>query len=339
MLAQRQARLASAAVTVPFADLSRRGQMRRLRAAADRVLAAYGLDEAVLRLVNHDFNATYRVDHEGERYALRINTNSPHGVAAVEAEAVWVDALAADTDLVVPQPVRTTEGDLAAGIEITGLEGERGAVLYRWLDGPDLGEQASLRRLRAVGRATALLHQHTEQWQHPRGDDRPTMASIFMDEPNLIAGDARISDDAHEVLAAAEREMRRHLDPLFAQPRQLIHGDLHVWNTKWVDGRLAIIDFDDCGFGVPLQDLAISSYYVRDRAGAQAAILDGYEQVRPLPAHTDEQFEALVASRNLLLLNSIMPHVTAGMDDFLPGYVERTVTRMSGWLDTGVFDV
>ncbi len=326
-------------VTVAFADLGRRGQIRRLRASAGRVLADYGMDGAALRLVNHDFNATYRVDHERGRFALRINTNSPRGVEQVRAEATWVEALADDTDLLVPRPVRTTAGDLAADAVIEGLEGERGAVLYHWLDGPDLGERASLRRLREVGRATAVLHEHTRRWALPDPEVRPGMASVFMDEPDFIDGDPRIGDADRVVLTAALAEMERVLAPVFAAAPQLIHGDLHVWNTKWVDGRLAILDFDDCGFGVPLQDLAITAYYLRDRAGAEEAVLTGYEDVSPLPAHTAAQFEALVAGRNLLLLNSLMPHVTAGTDDFLPGYVERTVRRLRGWLDTGRFEL
>lgn len=326
-------------MTTAFADVARRTQLGRLRRAAERVLTGYGMEGATLRLVLHEFNATYRVDHGGQRFALRINTNSPHGVDAVHAEATWVDAIRSDTELLVPEPIRTTAGALSTAVEVDGLDGERGAVLYRWLDGPDLGEQVSLQRFREVGRATAILHGHTERWTHPDAEARPNLASVFLDEPDHIAGDPRIDDHAAAVLAAARDELERVLAPVYAGPRQLIHADLHVWNTKWVDGRIAVLDFDDCGYGSALQDLSISAYYLHERPGTTDALLDGYADIRPVPEHTPEQFTALVASRNLLLLNSILPHVTAGMDDFLPGYLERTVARLRGWLDTGRFEL
>lgn len=324
---------------IAFADVARRTQLGRLRGAAERALTAYALEGASLRLVLHEFNATYRVDHDGQRFALRINTNSPHGVAAVQAEAAWVDAIRTDTELLVPEPVRTADGGLSTAVEVDGLDGQRGAVLYRWLDGPDLGEQVSLRRFREVGRAAAILHEHTATWTHPTASARPRLDSVLLDEPDHITGDPRITERDGAVLAATRRELERVLAPVFSGPRQLIHADLHVWNTKWVQGRVAVLDFDDCGYGSPLQDLAISAYYLSDRAGTVDALLDGYADVRPVPDHTAEQFTALVASRNLLLLNSILPHVTAGMDDFLPGYLERTVTRLQRWLDTGIFEL
>ena len=326
-------------MTVAFGQLSRRTQLDRLRAAAHRALKRFDLVGADLRLVNHDFNATYRVDHPSGRFALRINTNSRNKVGAARAEATWVEAIANDTDLLVARPMRSSDGDLAIATTIDGIEDECAAVLYCWLDGPDLGERASLRRLHEVGRATALLHEHATHWNHPNPSSRPQIASIFMDETELIVGDPRIQRADMAVLAAARAAMEERLAPVFASPALLIHGDLHIWNTKWVDGRLAIIDFDDCGFGVALQDLAISAYYLRDRPGAEEALLAGYETHRPLPPHTREQFEALVASRNLLLLNSLMPHVTAGVDEFVPSYIERTVHRLRGWLDTGTFEM
>ena len=49
--------------------------MRRL---AREALAAYGLPDARLRLLQHFHNTTYRVDAAGERYALRITRTGVH---------------------------------------------------------------------------------------------------------------------------------------------------------------------------------------------------------------------------------------------------------------------
>ena len=143
---------------------------------------------------------------------------------------------------------------------------------------------------------------------------------------------------SHPRMNRALAEQERLLTPVFAGPTQLLHADLHMWNTKWVDGDIAVIDFDDAGIGAPLQDLAITTYYVRDRPDVDEAIKQGYEEVRPLPPHTDAEFEALVANRNIMLLNSIMTSSTADMIEFVPEYTTRTVRRMQNWLETGRFE-
>ncbi|MEM8713839.1 MAG: phosphotransferase, partial [Planctomycetota bacterium] len=315
-----------------FAELSRRSQIQRLRAAADRVLADYGITDAELRLKQWDFNATYRVDTGGHRFALRINVNSPHGAEAVTAEAAWVEAIATDTDLRVPRPIRTRDGDVAATARVDGLDRDLGAVLYSWLPGRDVGEEAPRVRLRAMGAAMATLHDHTRSWSHPSTAARPRLTGVWMDETDRVTTEERwIPKKARGPIHDAVDQIAELTAPLWRRKRQLIHGDLHIWNAKWHEGRLSLFDFDDCGHGLALQDLAITSYYLRDDEGAEAALRDGYTSVRALPEHTDEQFEALLAGRNLLLLNSVLESVNADMADFLPGYVEKTAGRMKAY--------
>lgn len=47
----------------------------------------------------------------------------------------------------------------------------------------------------------------------------------------------------------------------------------------------------------------------------------GYATVRPLPAVTDEQFEAMVAGRNLLLVNDVIEQPNADTQAMTPAYV------------------
>ena len=63
----------------------------------------------------------------------------------------------------------------------------------------------------------------------------------------------------------------------------------------------------------------------------------GYASVRSLPSCTDEQFEALVAGRNLLLLNDLLVAVTANLIAMRPRYVANTVARLRYWMDTGCY--
>lgn len=310
-----------------------------MRDAARNVLGAHGIHEGKLRLLNHDFNTTFRVDCPEGRFALRINLNSPRTVREVGAEAAWVAALHADTDLVLPHPHLTENGETVVATSVKGVDRELAAVVYSWLDGPNLGERMTVHQARAMGQTIAALHAHGEYWQPPSDTRVFRINSIMMDLPDRRDDIAEIDESSANTIEDAHQMMAETLAPVFSAETHVIHADVHMWNAKWHADQISIFDFDDCGIGVPLQDLGISAFYLRSMPRHEAALLAGYAECRPLPDHTAEQFEALLASRNLVLLHDVVGTVTAGYDDFAPVYVKRTARRLAHWLDTGVFDL
>jgi Ser/Thr protein kinase RdoA (MazF antagonist) len=53
------------------------------------------------------------------------------------------------------------------------------------------------------------------------------------------------------------------------------------WGNK---GELAIFDLDDSGLGLPIQDL-ITALNCLDTSEQEAALLQGYASIRPIPEH------------------------------------------------------
>lgn len=323
-----------------FEQVSPQAQVARLRRTALAALAQYPIEVARLTLLNHGFNTTFRVDTtDGRRFALRLNVNSRRTAANLAAEAAWLAALATETDLWVPAPCPTRDGALTGSVFSPDLGRDLPCGLFTWLPGRDLGDEATAAQLREVGRATAALHEHAATWRLPVGAALPAIDTVLMDVPNILGDDhPLLTAQHHAVLDEAFREIQAQFDALFAGARrQPLHADLHVWNLKWYRGRLIVFDFDDSGEGVPVQDLAISAYYLRDDAALEAALLEGYQEVRPLPAFTAAQYEALVASRNLVLLNDVLTTTNAEWIEMLPRYVPNSVTKLRAYLDSGVF--
>ncbi|MGB8861685.1 MAG: phosphotransferase [Ilumatobacteraceae bacterium] len=323
-----------------FEDRSVRGQVARLRPAAVAVLRQYPVEVASLRLLNHGFNTTFRVDTiDGQRFALRLNVNSRRTDAYIAAEMAWLAALSEETDLWVPTPQRTRDGALLAHVHSTDLGRDLPAALFSWLPGSDLGDEATPGQMRAVGRAAATLHAHGETWQLPPGAALPAIDTVLMDVPYVLDQEHPLLSTAdHELIESMFTHVQGHYDAMFAGARrQPLHADLHIWNLKWYRGRLSVLDFDDSGIGVPVQDLAISAYYLRDNAAQEAALLEGYQELRPLPAFTAEQYEAMVASRNLVLLNDVITTTNAEFIEMLPRYVPNSIAKLRAYLDTGEF--
>ena len=325
-----------------FVDLTSRAQVHRLRSAAQEALAQYPVEVTGLRLISHAYNTSFRVDTaDGRRFALRINVHSRRRPAWIAAEMAWQAAITADTDLWVPTPLRTRDGGLTASVWFEPLGTTLTAVVYSWLPGRDLGDTVTSAQMRVVGSAMATLHDHAESWRLPAGADLPLFDDPLFGLDDHMAGSPLLSAAQRDVLARVLDQARAHHAEMYAGETPIaLHADLHQWNTKWWRGRLSIFDFDDSGLGLPLQDLAISGYYVRRVDPAlEAALHEGYASRRPVPgAVGSAAYEGNLAARNLVLLNDVLTTVNAETKAALTTYVPRSVARLRHWLDTGRYD-
>lgn len=85
----------------------------------------------------------------------------------------------------------------------------------------------------------------------------------------------------------------------------LLHADLHYENFLFPDGRALAIDFDDCGWGNYLYDLAVPLSELEGRSNYEAlrdALLDGYARQRSLPLGFDDHLRALAILRRVQLI-------------------------------------
>jgi Ser/Thr protein kinase RdoA (MazF antagonist) len=114
-------------------------------------------------------------------------------------------------------------------------------------------------------------------------------------------------------------------------PVRIIHADFHGWNLMWHEDQVFIFDFDDCGFGVEAQDIAVALYWLNTPT-ADATLLEGYRSVRPLPAYSDKAMKALLLQRRLLLLNYLFETKNAKHKEMLPAYLKRSIELVSTFL-------
>ena len=323
-----------------FATLSTRAQVARLRVTALEALRQYPITVTALKLLNHGFNTTFGVrTAAGQRFALRLNVNSRRTQQQLSAESAWLEALGRDTDLNLPVPQPNREGRLNSSVYSPDLNRDLTATLFSWLLGKDLGDDATPAQMREVGRAAATLHRHALRWRFPTGAALVSLEHPLMDSPNNFGMETPLlDDDAHSVIDAVFARVSAALHDLFARdtPRAL-HADLHTWNLKWARGKLYVFDFDDSGIGVPALDLAIAAYYLRPEEALEAALLEGYQTVAPLPVYSSAEYEAIIAGRNLVLLNDLLVNTTAELTALLPRYVPNSLTKLRSYLETGVF--
>lgn len=322
-----------------FADLSDRAQVNRVRAAAMRTLAHYPVEPARLRLLQHDFNTTFRLDTvDGAKFAVRVDLNRRKPTSALDAEMAWLVAIDRDTELTVPAPLPARDGRLHVPVVVEGVDAVLHLAVMSWLPGRDL-DVPTVPATRELGRQMARLHEHARSWSRPPGIEFPAVDTVLMDSPDRLRTiHPAVSDAQRALFTDALEQIEPAFDALIAAGERMpIHADLHPWNVKWLRGRMALFDFDDAGMGVPAQDLAISTYYLPEDGDIRPALLDGYRQVAELPPFTDEQLQAALASRTLLLLNDLLDMTSGESRDLVPKYLGNVELRMRAYLETGVY--
>lgn len=267
---------------------------------------------------------------------LRINRPGVHTQASIASELAWLRALRAETGLRVSEPVAARDGAL------TVVADGQVCALLRWLDGRFVSDGLQPGHLRQVARLAAALHEHALAWRAPPGFTRPRVDALTAVEkarcasgaaaaapaggaagveaardavPSADDGDAALAlvdehlgghrrDDVLAALAAVRAATAR----LAADPRAaaLIHGDLHAENVLFKGGAAGAIDFDDCGRGFLVYDLAVTIFELQGhprQAALGDALLDEYARHRPLPPEAGEH---IVAFHRLRLLQLTM---------------------------------
>ena len=322
-----------------YTGLDDESQVEVLRGIALTAAGDFGLGVRDLVLVLHAYNTTFRLDtDDGRRLALRVNTNSHSTPEHIVAQQEWLHAIAAGSDVLVPDPLRTPGGGWAVAVPCPEWGGPLHATVASWLDGDDVGT-CDEQQARALGEAMARLHDHAESFVLPAGGALPVLDTPLLGDEDLLTGHPDLPPGGADVVARALADTTTSCAAVHAAGTPVvIHADLHGSNLKWHRGRLAVFDVDDCGIGVPALDLAIAAFYLRDGTpGIEEALREGYAGIRPLPDVGPADFEALVAARQLLLANSLVASSTAALRSEATDYLGVTVDRLRHWLSTGRF--
>jgi Ser/Thr protein kinase RdoA (MazF antagonist) len=270
-------------------------------------------------LIRNRENAVFRMALSGgQTAALRLHRMGYQSDAAIRSE-LWLCAALAGQGLPVPRPLATLTGET-----LVLLSTGRMASAVEWLAGQPLGEagvplagnaQDQAGRHHALGTLLARIHSATEALTLPPDFTRPAWDSDgltgetpfwgrFWEHPALTPAEAARLQEARAFL---RQKLQSHAETARLMP---IHADVLRENIL-VDGATpSLIDFDDSGTGFPLYDLGTvlsQNIYEPARADIRAALIAGYQTLRPVDAHMVDVF---TLARTLASVGWTMPRLS-----------------------------
>lgn len=302
------------------------------------VLPHFGVEAGTLTLLSQMTNVVFRVETPTSHYVLRFHPNGD--AARIESELLWSEYLAEETLLAVRQPMRTLGGGFLVDCA------PYTAALFLWADGEAATLAGlSLERIAQVGAYLARLHNHAEAFTPPQGFVRPRLdwEGLFGADSLYDPGEgASLFTAAHlAVFDAVAERTRAVMDASGTGPEHfgLIHGDFILKNYLLRDSGICAIDFEYCGFGYYLYDLAPTLLQVSASADYEqykAALLAAYDQLRPIAPPEYDMIETFVAARHVASCRWIASHQdNPQVQGRAAEIIAARVGELEGFLNTG----
>ena len=282
-----------------FYALSGNEQAERLQQLARHALQHWDGGWRNPRLIKHRENAVFAVEGEGgARAVLRIHRHGYHDDAALASELQWIRALD-EGGIKVPSVVRTREGGNFAHVSHPLVPEQRQVDILGWVPGQPVGSVEDIvsqdgAKLTDIyfraGTVAADVHTFSAAWTLPEGFRRHAWNrdglvgpspfwGRFLDLPALTPEQRDLIERASAVAAAELDRIGTGADVY-----GLIHADFAAENIFVHGDDVALIDFDDAGFGWHMFELATALFFLQGHEAFPAitdALFNGYEQRRP----------------------------------------------------------
>lgn len=290
-----------------------RDQELTLYQIARNSLARWGISEdSRLELISHSENAVFSLTRpDGWRKILRVHRTGYHSSDGVRSELAWMQALQQEAAVETPQAVPGLDGDLIQHVSLDSGQEPRMVVLFDFITGTEPRPDDLLGAFRHLGSIAARMHAHARSWHRPAYFERLVWDydSALGSRPNWGGWQDGFAPDkaGREIIVRADAVMRDRLNRFGTHPGRfgLIHSDLRLANLLVHDGRTKVLDFDDCGLGWFLYDIASSMTFLENHpesASIISAWIEGYRMIGALEDEDIAEIPTFMMLRRLVIM-------------------------------------
>jgi len=182
-------------------------------------------------------------------------------------------------------------------------------VLFDFIPGKTTEGTITPKQFEKVGSSIAALHQHGGRFK-PSPDftrkhwDFAGLTGKLLDIP-IERVHATFNENEMAVITRAEKLIEEATDQLGKgdEVYGLIHADLHEKSFHFQEGRVYIQDFDTCGYGYYIYDLAVplrNFIHHDEYMTFKKALFRGYRRMRPLSVTEERLVKHFIVGRLLI---------------------------------------
>lgn len=321
-----------------FEALSYEAQLDYLQRIAQQALTFWSLpDQSQLTLLSLSENATYRVDipDQADPLVMRVHRTDYHSKAGIQTELDWMKALQEQAQIKTPQAILGKNGQHIQEIHTAEFNETRFVTLFHFIAGDEPNESELIQPFIRLGEVTGKMHRHAQSWKLPPYFDR-----LIWDYNGCIGrspnwGDWRqgpgLNPDDVTLLEAVSLRIKQRLKSYGMEATRfgLIHSDIRLANILICGDETRVIDFDDCGLGWFLYDLASAVSFIETHPQLNeliAAWVTGYRKSAPLSNEEEAEIPTFIMLRRLTLFAWLGSHPEADLakqigDTFAEGTV------------------
>lgn len=296
--------MASSSMAVLYSTL-------RAEAVADLVLAHYDLPGSITcKLLRRGFNDTFEVRAAGgDRFTFRVSARRARGEADVTSETTFLAHLDRE-GVPVAAAVPSRDGSLFTSVLCP--EGQRPAVLFRYVEGRASQAGSSTADARANGVTLARIHHAAAGFAAvDKGRYRLDLDHLLHRPLSAILALEDLSDDIRNKLVDLAGRLSAALAERDGLSWTRCHGDCHGYNAVIPEqgphaGQAVFFDFDDGGPGYLAYDLAVFLWccvsFGRNQHAFWHAFVEGYRTIRDVPLADYAAVPLFVPIRHMWLM-------------------------------------
>lgn len=316
---------------------------------ANEALKLYAMHgNSIAKILQISENITYLVTNleTGVKSVMRIGRPGYHTKEELNAEIIWLKEIREYTPLIVAGAIKGVNRECVQEVSCSLTPNKKyHCVMYEFLEGeaPNENDEGNVvRQFVNLGETTGYLHKQVKMWN--KGND---LKRFVWDYDSMIGTNPRwgkwqnavdMNDEVENLLTKTSKTIEKRLISYGKGKDKfgLIHADLRLANLLVEGDQIKVIDFDDCGFGWFMHDMAASISFIEDRPIANELInswIEGYSKVQKLQKEDINEIDTFVMQRRLQLMAWIASHYESDpVVELSKGFTEGTAILAEKYL-------
>lgn len=319
----------------------------KLASEALKLYAMHG--NSIAKILQISENITYLVTNlnNGVKSVMRIGRPGYHTKDELDAELIWLKEIRKNTPLVVSGAIKGVNSEYVQEVSCSLTPNKKYyCVMYEFLEGNapnENDEENVVKQFVNLGETTGYLHRQVKMWNKANDLNRFTWDYDSMIGTNPRWGKWQNAVDMtieiEELLTRTSKMIRKRIINYGKCKDKfgLIHADLRLANLL-IDGeQIKVIDFDDCGYGWFMHDMAASISFIEDKPIAKELInswIEGYSKVQKLKKEDINEIDTFVMQRRLQLMAWLASHYESDpVVELSKGFTKGTVMLAEKYLE------